>query len=67
MKRILEFTSPDDDYDFRTAINAHNYRRALEEIYQDWRNHDKHDAPAPTREIFIRILEENNVRLFDDE
>lgn len=45
MKAILEYTLPEEQEDYRTALNGHVYRQALHNLDQKLRSVIKHDTP----------------------
>ncbi len=65
MRKIFEFTMPDDQDDYDTYSNAHRYRRALEEFREALRQVCKYGEPSDDdtkwREKFHEILHNNEV------
>jgi hypothetical protein len=45
MKAILEFNIPEEDYEFRMAIDGHKYHSILADLVQEVRNARKHGHP----------------------
>ncbi len=74
MKAILEFNLPEDQPEFKTALQGSdwkhvcwemdNYLRAQIKYAPDEMSQDKYDAIEKVREEFIRIINENNVDLY---
>ena len=64
IKSILEFNLPDDDYDFKCAINGPLNYAALKEIEQAIRQHRKYEQPIEeTVKDIESILNEVNLEL----
>lgn len=63
MKATLKFDLPEEAAEHRHAINAWSYFTALHEIDEAFAAHEKHDAPAPTREDVRTILIDNGIDL----
>ena len=53
MKAVLEFNLPEDEYDFKLALNGSNFYSALFDIYNECRSYLKHSA---TSEEGIRVV-----------
>ena len=66
-KTILVFNmnSPDDRDDLILAQKARNLHSALQDVYKVLRGHEKHGAPALTRESFREILIDNEITGLD--
>jgi len=72
-KAILEFTLPDDQYDFEQAVNAGKYRSVLWDLDQFLRAKTKYASDDTTKEQIEayytlrdelhRLMEENNITL----
>ena len=65
MKATLEFTLPDEDYEHKTAVNAHRYRSALESISEIVRRAIKHGDPIDGTRLAYQIQEEAQEACFD--
>ena len=70
MKATLEFTLPDDQYEFAMATNASRYLSALQDMGSKLRNKVKYapdDAQNPTweevREMFFDCVNSNGADL----
>jgi hypothetical protein len=69
MKAILEFDLPEENADFKSAINGHNYKNAIWDFDQMLRSEMKHKelsddtykAYEYCRKQLRRILEEENL------
>jgi hypothetical protein len=69
MKAILEFDLPEENADFKSAINGHNYKNAIWDFDQMLRSEMKHKelsddtykAYEYCRKELRRILEEENL------
>jgi hypothetical protein len=69
MKAILEFDLPEENTDFKSAINGHNYKNAVWDFDQMLRSEMKHKelsddtykAYEYCRKELRRILEEDNL------
>jgi len=69
MKAILEFDLPEDNIDFKAAINGHNYKSAIWEYDQWLRSEMKYgeldekiyEAYDTCRKKLRNILEEDNL------
>ena len=69
MKAILEFDLPEENQDFQSAINGHNYKSAIWEFDQLLRSEMKYkELPKETykayeycRHEFRKILEQDNL------
>jgi hypothetical protein len=69
MKAILEFDLPEENADFKSAINGHNYKNAIWDFDQMLRSEMKHkelsdetyQAYKWCREQLRKILEEDNL------
>jgi hypothetical protein len=69
MKAILEFDLPEENADFKSAINGHNYKNAIWDFDQMLRSEMKHKelsddtykAYEYCRKELRRILEEDNL------
>jgi hypothetical protein len=69
MKAILEFDLPEENADFKSAINGHNYKNAIWDFDQMLRSEMKHKelsddtykAYEYCRKQLRRILEEDNL------
>lgn len=75
MKIIMKFNLPEDEYEYKMAVNGHNYYHALDDIMEHMRaeikynngelSDDKLAAYEELYEKFYQILDERNVRLYD--
>ena len=71
MKAVLEFDLPEDNQDFKAAINGSNYRSAIWDYDQWLRSEMKYgDLPDATykayeecRKKLREILEEDNIQI----
>jgi hypothetical protein len=69
MKAVLEFDLPEENADFKSAINGHNYKNAIWDFDQMLRSEMKHKelsddtykAYEYCRKELRRILEEDNL------
>jgi hypothetical protein len=69
MKAILEFDLPEENTDFKSAINGHNYKNAIWDFDQMLRSEMKHKELSDDtykaykwcREQLRKILEEENL------
>jgi hypothetical protein len=69
MKAVLEFDLPEENADFKSAINGHNYKNAIWDFDQLLRSEMKHKelsddtykAYENCRKELRRILEEDNL------
>ena len=67
-KVTIEFALPDEQADYRDATNGAAWRELVEEIYNHYRNLDKHgEGPAAeaAAEVRERINQELNARGLD--
>lgn len=74
MKAIIEYNLPDEESEYRTAMNGQRYQTSLWEIdqflrskikYDDNLTQDQHDTYQLVREKVREIMFENNVSLDD--
>jgi hypothetical protein len=73
MKAILEFNLPEDNYEYKKAVNADKYFTALEDIYQLLRTKVKYAEKTEAEDKvynevyddFYRILNDYNINLFE--
>jgi len=63
MKAILKFDLPEEAQEHLHAISARSYLTALQEIDAAFRAHEKHDTPAPTRDVVRAIMVDNGIDL----
>ena len=69
MKAVLEFDLPEENTDFKSAINGHNYKNAIWDFDQMLRSEMKHKELSDDtykaykwcREQLRKILEEENL------
>jgi len=67
-KVTIEFTLPDEQADYRDAANGAAWRELVEEVYNHYRNLNKHgEGPAAeaAAEVHSRLTQELNARGLD--
>jgi hypothetical protein len=64
MKVTMEFTLPDEQYEYECAVNSKSYRAALHDLHYRLRNEMKYKEIENSEhymEMFWEILNNNNV------